>query len=242
MKNIADVSVLVQRSDQAESVVLHHDIIHNPATCFHFELQWVGTTARCIDDVLRQWSRSIERYGLKLVEGYVSQISDIRDRNPFQSCCPIPLAVEPPYIPDLEERVPEGTQTSNYFESALLRRFGFVLDIEAGNLYPDQVDVVYSYRRAPFSYSQWVHRTGVAFVQVLGGSEGYLFLTNRLMLQGRINAAPSKVQKPASIAEDLRIELLNFCHDPKSLRQFYDDEIGRLGRRATLEEPPPLHL
>lgn len=222
-------------------MVLHHDIIHNPATCFHFELQWVGTTARCIDDVLRQWSRSIERYGLKLVEGYVSQISDIRDRNPFQSCCPIPIAVEPPSIPDLEERIPEGTQTANYFESALLRHFGFVLDIEAGNLYPDQVDVVYSYRRAPFSYSQWVHRTGVAFIQVLGGSQGYLFLTNRLMLQGRISTA-QKMPRPASVAEELRLELTNFCNNPDSLRKFYDDEVGRLGRRTTLEEPPPLHL
>ena len=48
--------------------MLHHDIIHNPATVFHFELQWIGTTARCIEEQLRQWSRLIERYGLKLVE------------------------------------------------------------------------------------------------------------------------------------------------------------------------------
>lgn len=144
-------------------------------------------------------------------------------------------------IADLEDRVPEGTQTANYFESALLRRFGFVLDIEAGNLYPDLVDVVYSYRRSPFLYSQWVHRTGVAFVQVLGGSKGYLFLTNRLMVQGKINTA-LKMQKPASVAEMLRIELLNFSNDSSALRQFYDEEVGRLGRRTALEEPPPLHL
>jgi hypothetical protein len=66
-----------QRSDQAESVILHHDIIHNPATVFHFELQWIGTTAHCIEDQIRSWNRTIERYGLKLVEAYVTQIGDI---------------------------------------------------------------------------------------------------------------------------------------------------------------------
>ncbi|KAI0075621.1 hypothetical protein K474DRAFT_1664070 [Panus rudis PR-1116 ss-1] len=229
-----------KRSDQAECVLLHHDIIHNPATCFHFELQWIGTTARCIDDILRQWSRAIERYGLKLVEGYVSQISDIRDRNPFQSCFPLPLAVSPPVIPDLEQRVPEGTQTAHYFETAILRKFQFVLDIEAGHLYPDQVDVVYSYRRAPFTYSQWVHRSGVAFVQVLGGSEGFLFLTNRLMAPGRLGTA-HKQQRPAAAAEDLRIKLNEFCSDKDALQRFYDEEISRLGQ-PHLEEPPSLDL
>lgn len=227
-----------KRSDQAESVVLHHDIIHNPATCFHFELQWIGTTARCIDDLLRQWSRAIERYGLKLVEGYVTQICDIRDRNPFQSCFPLPLVLEPPKIPELEKRIPEGTQTANYFESALLRKFGFVLDIEAGDLYPDQVDVVYSYRRSPFKYSQYVHRSGVAFVQILGGKDGYLFLTNRLMGYGRLGTFKS--QYPAVAAEGIRKNLHQFCSDEDSLRKFYDEEISSL--EPALEEPPPLKI
>ena len=90
-------------------------------------------------------------------------------------------------------------QTANYFESALLRKLGFVLDIEAGSLYPDAVDVVYSYRRAPFKYSQYVHRSGVAFVQILGGKDGFLFLTNRLMGYGRLGTIKSQ-QLPAAAA------------------------------------------
>lgn len=233
---------LRQRSDQSEWVILHHDIIHNPATCFHFEFQWIGTTARCIDDLLRQWSRAIERYGLKLVESYVSQISDIRDRNPFQSCFPIPLAMPPPIVQDLERRVMEGTHTANYFESALLKKFGFVLDIEASNLYPDSVDVIYSYRRSSFTYSQWVHRTGVAFVQVLGGSKGFLFLTNRLMAPAKIGAA-LKTQRQAIAAEDVRIKLQQFCSDSDALEAFYNEEMGDLAtQQPVLEEPPPLNL
>ncbi|KAL4252374.1 Vacuolar membrane-associated protein IML1 [Abortiporus biennis] len=251
-----------KRSEQAESVLLHHDIIHNPATCFHFELQWIGTTARCIDDLLRQWSRTIERYGLKLVEAYVTQISDVRERNPFQSCFPLPLSLPPPQIPNLEKRIiSEGTLPQNYFESALLKKFGFVLDIEAESLYPDSVDVVYSYRRSTFKYSQWVHRSGVCFVQVLGGKDGFLFLTNRLMAPGKLGSsgggggtgggsaglqynnksAHHQHKPPAFVADQIRVELLRFCQDEKALEKFYNAEVSMLGH-VGLEEPPPLNI
>ncbi|KAJ8522922.1 hypothetical protein ONZ45_g618 [Pleurotus djamor] len=231
-----------KRSDQAETVILHHDIIHNPGTVFHFELQWIGTTARCIEDQLRQWSRAIERYGLKLVEAYVVQISDIRSRNAFQSCFPIRLAIPPPIVPDLERRVPEHTQTKCYFEYALLRRFDFILDIEASEMYPEQIDVVYSYRRSPYKYSQFVHRSGVAFIQVLGGSQGFVFLTNRLMGPGRMGATvKAKEHRPAAAAEKIRIGLSNFCSDKAALSKFYDEELAMLGS-AEPEEPPPLSI
>ncbi|KAJ7481036.1 hypothetical protein B0H11DRAFT_1230530 [Mycena galericulata] len=230
-----------KRSDQAESVILHHDIIHNPGTVFHFELQWIGTTARCIEDQLRQWNRTIERYGLKLVEAYVTQISDIRERNAFQSCFPLRLVLPPPVVSDLEKRVPVGTHTAQYFEYALLRRFNFIVDIEAADLYPPQVDVIYSYRRSPFKYSQFVHRSGVAFAQVLGGEKGFLFLTNRLMGPGRMGTTlKNKDHRPAADADAIRVELSQFCSDEKALRKFYDDELALLGPAP--EEPPPLTI
>ena len=234
-----------QKSDRAETVILHHDLIHNPATIFHFELHWIGTAPRCIEDMLRVWTRTIERYGLTLVEAYVAQISDIADRNPFQSCFPVRLAVQPPVVLDIEGRVPEHRQgeAARYFEYALLRRFGFVLDIEATNSYPAHVDAVYSYRRAPFTYSQFVHRSGVAFVQVLGGTQGFLFLTNRLMGSGRVGASPvgiGKAQRPAVEAEELRIKLQAFCADKELLLKFYDEELALL--MHVPDEPPLLTI
>ncbi|PBK93214.1 hypothetical protein ARMGADRAFT_1165448 [Armillaria gallica] len=233
-----------KRSDQAETVVLHHDIIHNPATVFHFELQWIGTTGRYIEDQLRQWNKTIERYGLKLVEAYVTQISDIRDRNAFQSCFPLRLAEKPPIVSDLQSRVPEGTHTTHYFEYALLRNFGFILDVEASDLYPEQIDVVYSYRRSPYKYSQFVHRSGVAFVQVVvvDGSHGFLFLTNRLMGPGRMGTTlRGKDMGPAAAADDIRVKLDKFCSDKEALKMFYDAEIALLGRGVDEPpEPPPL--
>ena len=169
-----------RRSNQAETVILHHDIIQNPQTAFHFEMNWVGTTARCIDELVKSWIRTIDKYGLRLVEAYVDPIASITDKNVFQSTFPIRLAIPPPSIPNLQKRLPEGTQASHYFEHTILRQFGYILDIEAGNRFSDQVDIFYSYRRASFKYSQFVHKSGLAFVQVIGGQEGFRWLTNRL--------------------------------------------------------------
>ncbi|KAG5720836.1 Vacuolar membrane-associated protein iml1 [Termitomyces sp. T112] len=226
-----------KKSDQAESVILHHDIIHNPGTVFHFELQWIGTTARCIEDLIRQWGRTVDRYGLKLVEAYVTQISDIRERNAFQSCFPMRLVVQPPIVMDIEKRVPEGTQTTHYFEYALLKKFGYILDVEAAALYPEHIDVVYSYRRLPYKYSQFVHKSGMGFVQVLGGSQGFMFLTNRLMGPGRMEK--NKNPRRMLTAETIRIDLYNFVSDKKALEDFYAEEIAVLMQYQPTEEPPP---
>lgn len=56
-----------------------------------------------------------------------------------------------------------------------------IVDIEAVQLYPEHVDVVYSYHRLSYKYSQIVHWSGAAFVQVMDGSAGFLFLANWLM-------------------------------------------------------------
>lgn len=171
----------------------------------------------------------------------MTQISDIRDRNAFQSCFPLRLAVPPPIVPDIDKRVPEGTHTAKYFEYALLRRFGFILDVEAADLYPEQIDVVYSYRRSPYKYSQFVHRSGVAFIQVLGGSQGFLFLTNRLMGPGRMGSGlKNKDQRPAAAAEAIRVKMHKFCSDGKILMKFYDEELALLGHVP--DEPPPLTI
>ncbi|KAJ3889305.1 hypothetical protein GG344DRAFT_89506 [Lentinula edodes] len=228
-----------KRSDQAETVLLHHDLIQNPGTVFHFEIQWIGTTPRYIEDQLRLWSRTIEKYGLRLVEAYVAQIGDIRNRNAFQSCFPVRLAVAPPILAGIPDRLPEGSSSTRYFEYALLRKFGFIVDVEAADLYPDNVDVIYSYRRSPFKYSQFVHRTGVAFVQLLGGSQGFLFLTNRLMGPGRLGTtSKSKEHRPAVDAERIRVEMHEFCSNKDMLVKFYDEELSKLGHVP--EEPPPL--
>jgi hypothetical protein len=142
-------------------------------------------------------------------------------------------------VQNLDKRVLEGTQTHNYFESALLRKFGFVLDIEAASTYPEQIDPSYSYRRAPFKHSQWIHRSGVVFAQVLGGTNGFLFLTNRLISHGR-TSLKSKEMRPSALADDVMFAIDHFCNDPEALNGFYKEEIALLA--PIPEDPPPFQL
>lgn len=129
---------------------------------------------------------------------------------------------------------PETRSTRYYFEYKLLNK--------AQDLYPDQVDVFYSYRRSPFHYSQFAHRSGVAFVQVLDGSQGFLFLTNRSMGPVRMGAAmKNKENKPAATAEDIQRSLNAFCQDAGLLNGFYDERLALLPQAAELD-PPPLML
>ncbi|QRW01824.1 vacuolar membrane-associated protein IML1 [Ceratobasidium sp. AG-Ba] len=228
-----------KRSDQAERVILHHDIIHNPTTAFHFELNWLGTTARFIDDMIISWNHALKRYGLKIVEAYVDQITDISQTNVFQSCFPIPLKLEPPHVPDLAKRLPEGTQTAQYFEYAILKHFGYILDISAGTNYPDSVDVFYSYRRSPFTYSQFVHKSGLAFVQIIGGQEGFRWLTNRLLAPNNYAMGAQGKSKHHTRADEIRRKLARFCEDAEQLQAFYDDVVSKLPAPPPPPPPPP---
>lgn len=120
------------------------------------------------------WGRTVERYGLRLVEGYVDQISHISYGNVFQSCYPIGFCVGPP---NREHRNGAAAQSQHathiphpppgYYEAALMKRFDFIPDIVAAGEYPEVVDVFYSYRTQAFACSQFVHKSGFAFVQVM---------------------------------------------------------------------------
>ncbi|KAF8504057.1 hypothetical protein BU17DRAFT_78315 [Hysterangium stoloniferum] len=208
-----------------EISTLHHDIIHNPATAFHFELRWISTSARCLEDLVRHWGRSIERYGLRLVEGFVEQVTDIRDKNTFQSCFPIRFAIPPPATKPTMEN---DTNADCYFESLLLKKFGFVIDVETQSTYSDQVEVFYSYRRTSYTFTQFVHRSGAAFVQVLSGHEGFKFLTNRLLGPGRLGTRSIHEKTPAQVADEIRDDLLAFCSDPTQLLAFYREAMTGL--------------
>jgi hypothetical protein len=125
-----------------------------------------------------------------------------------------------PILLDIEGQVPEhqqGKATTQYFKYVLLRWFGFVLNIKATISYLAHINAVYSYQHALFTYSQLVHRSGVAFTQVLRGMQGFLFLINCLMSSGCVGRASpvgfGEAQCLAVDAEQLRVKLHAFCAD-----------------------------
>lgn len=211
---------------------------------FHFELNWLGVTAGLLDELRARCSVQAERYGLRFVEAPVEQIKDISLKSAYRAAIPIPLALAPPVIPDLHTRLADyGTgQSANFFENAILtQKFGFVLDVEASDRYPDTIEVEYSYRRqARFDYSQFCHKSGLALVQCVGGTEGFLWSDNRLFIaaptRGRTGGStevypnapvPMKMTKQEE-ARALRKQMEEFCSNADELGHFYQGVLWGL--------------
>ncbi|KAF9585086.1 vacuolar membrane-associated protein iml1 [Lunasporangiospora selenospora] len=179
-----------KRSDRRESAVLHYDLAHNIKHCYHFQLHWLGCTARFIEDMLQSWGRTAERCGLKLVEVPIEQDSQGRAFNPFESPVPIKLAMRPPltrgyFKPSSTTGgvASEPVQVPKlHFFTELVKLHGFILDMESDELYPPISQLNYSYRRAPYKNIQYVHRSGVAFIQIsYNGPFEFLWVNNRLL-------------------------------------------------------------
>ncbi|WRT65675.1 uncharacterized protein IL334_002620 [Kwoniella shivajii] len=222
-----------KKSDRAEVAILHSDVVHNARNAFHFELNWLGVTAALLEELRQKLSAQAERYGLRFVETPVEQLVDLPLKCAYRTALPIPLALPPPIIPDLHTRllsIAHGTgQVENYFEYCILtRKFGFVLDVEAFNRYPENIEVEYSYRKSKFDYSQFCHKTGLALVQCLGGEKGFLWSDNRLIVSAPTRKT-NNVNGSISIgnrSEEVRLlrkELQDFCNDKEQLKKFYDE-------------------
>lgn len=222
-----------KKSANSETAILHHDIIQNPDAAFHFQLHWIGTSAKFIDDTIQTWSRTVDRYGLRLVEAYVDQIIDITKTNVFQSCFPVQFAIPPPALP------PNAGVQPDYLEGCLLRQLNYVPDICSSHHYGNSADVFYSYRNTPFTYSQWVHRSGLAFVQIIEG-KGFSWLTNRLatIRQMTVHEKPlSEISERPNLIMD---ELNEFCTDKVKLKAFWDKALQELNARLDSYTQPAL--
>lgn len=217
-----------KKSDRRETVVLHCDIIYNPDNCYHFQLNWLGCTSRLIEDILQKWGGSA-RNGLKLVEVPVEQAMSLTDNNPFQSPVEIKLAVNPPTLESLGKRLHPSINPHLYFETQLVKHFKFVLDVEADNRFPDDVEIKYSYFKTPYKYSQYIHRSGVAFTQICDPGEGYLWVNNRLYTTHHTaKNLTNNLTNPQVNPDCLLKEFQSFCENEVELQKFWEDVKNRI--------------
>jgi hypothetical protein len=133
---------------------------------------------------------------------------------------------------------------ANWFEYKILtEKFGFVLDVEGRDRYPETVEVEYLYRvnstaLGGYEYSQFCHKTGLALVQCIGGKEGFLWADNRLYINspgrgtGRSGNGGSGDNYPMAPvprlgrgeeAKMMREEMARFCQDKEALMRFYEE-------------------
>ncbi|KAI9141406.1 hypothetical protein BKA69DRAFT_1138976, partial [Paraphysoderma sedebokerense] len=170
------------RSDRKEVAILHYDTVHNPKHCYHFQLHWINCTAQLIEELLQTWSRHADRCGLKLIEAPLEQSKLLSDDNPFQTPILVTLAVPSPKPNELNRlnlKMEVGTPDL-FFEIELLKAFGFLLDMEGDNRFPEDM-VSYSYARTEYKYTQFVHRSGTAFILTRGADEGFLWVSKPLL-------------------------------------------------------------
>jgi hypothetical protein len=180
-----------------------------------------------VQELLQNWSRQAERCGLKLVEGSVDQaFEDSENNNPFQCPVPIAMAVPPPSVSELVA-VSHIDVPPQFYEIALVRHLEFVLDVEADENFERGkergVDVEYSYIKEVFKYDQYIHRSGVSFVQIRPEGQGFYWVNNRLYTNHTPALIANRRQTDQLCHPDtLRIKFQESCSDAKWLTEFWD--------------------
>ncbi|MBW0494706.1 hypothetical protein O181_034421 [Austropuccinia psidii MF-1] len=224
----------IGKSDRSEKAILHCDISHSPMNAWHIEIQWLGITPVLVDGLLQHWARIVERYGIKMVEQSTRSLTELAEHNPLYKTVRIELAQRPPQLNELEELVPASASPNCYFEGQFLRSQGFVLDVEAERNFPNDVNVMYSYRRQSFEYSQFIHSSGLVIVQVQEGC--FVWADN---LAGRINSnrrflGDGGSGLNTSIAIDtiqLKDSFTRICKNKDFLKDFWDECLMKLSKK-----------
>lgn len=173
-----------RRSYRPERIDLHYDRLHNPDNCYHIRIEWMNTTAKLIEDAVESWARDMTRFGLRLVEVPIGEARMINEVNPFRRPYLVKLAAPPPnkqpvtyYDPN--SFTPQTQLKKHFYQKAILRKFDFVLDMEAESEFPSNVEVTFSWGKPDFKYTQYIHRSGGVIVQIT--DEGnFILLGNRL--------------------------------------------------------------
>jgi DEP domain-containing protein 5 len=110
----------------------------------------------------------------------------------------------------------------DYFYQKLLVHFGYVLDTESDTLFPAG-SRIYSYQRKPWPNTQFIHRSGTAFVEILQENQGFLWVKNRLLLANQ-SAVKYSTSNSTSVSPDKLFERLQtFCSNESELRHFWDE-------------------
>ncbi|RUP42965.1 hypothetical protein BC936DRAFT_137831 [Jimgerdemannia flammicorona] len=226
---IIDVD-LNKKSNRRETAFLHYDTVHNVRNCYHFQLNWLGCNAQLINDLLRSWAHTAERWGLKLIEASVDQAyAETENGNPFQCPALIRLAVPPPEIPTSLRRLhPQIEIPHLFFETELAKHHGFVLDVEADTRFPKDIQLKYTYLKTVCRYDQYVHVSGVAFVQVAPPGEGFFWVCNRLYTS---HVSVLRPTNPPPHPDTLRRNFEEFCMNAERLGEFWEHTLNKLSTR-----------
>lgn len=172
------------KSWRPEIIHLHYDRIHNPDNCYHLRIEWMNVTSKLIEDVIVTWATTVDRYGLKLVEVPIAEACKISEDHPFRTPYTVELASQPPKNPprhyfDVSSFQAQPIEDHMAYHKALLRKWDFVLDLEAAKSFDPAVPVTYSWGKPSYQYTQFIHKSGTLLAQI-DDHGAFLLLANRL--------------------------------------------------------------
>lgn len=211
------------KTNRPDVAQIHIDTVHHPQSAFHFEINWLGATAYCIDEYVKSLARNIERFGLRMVESPVLSplgMSIFRSKSRSHLMLKPEITIQSPLRENAKlsfATLPAGR--SGIEVDSMIFRFlehlDYLLDTEADNRMPQNVVLRYSYRRGKVTNTVFMHSSGLAIVQVLENAQGLVWSPNRLFA--------SRASKSASNSspEHLFKVLSAFCNDSSRLADFW---------------------
>ena len=202
-----------RNSYRSESVQLYYDRVYNPETCYHIQLEWISVTARLIVQSLQSWARTAAHHGLRLVEAPLEEIASINLTDPLRD------AVEIQLNKDFVASHPPGFA----FQAQLLKLFDFVLDHEADRFFPKELEVSFGWYHCRYRYSQYIHRSGVAFTQISDRGTFY-WLSNRFYVSRKDKVGYGTARTNMD-PDSLRKSFVAFCDDSVKLEELYSSFI-----------------
>ncbi|MCJ1356657.1 MAG: vacuolar membrane-associated protein iml1 [Icmadophila ericetorum] len=180
-----------KKSYRNELINLHYDRISSADDCYHLRIDWMNVTPKLIEDSIVHWATTAQQFGLRLVELPIGEASKINEVHPFRAPHLVQLAIPPPpqqpqtYF-DATSLAPKATQKFPY-QKAILKKFNFVLDLEAVKAFPPSVDVTYSWGKPDYQFPQYISREGILIAQITDEGD-ILLLANRLYNSRSVSA------------------------------------------------------
>lgn len=213
-------------SSHAEVVSLHYDRIHNPDNCYHIRIDWLNATPKLLREALARWTSLVEGYGLRLVQLPVAEASKQHLHHPFDRPQPVHLISLPPdnvpitpYL-NAHSALPRSKEDPAYYHKAVLRKSGFILDLEAASSFSSKLDVTYSWGRPDYEMTQFVHKSGLVLAQIsVEGDYDFLLLPNRLAPLRGGTGRTVETLSPEDIIKTFR----TFCQDEKALKSVFEE-------------------
>lgn len=229
------------KSYKMETCTVHYDRVHNPDHCFHIRLEWLTTTPKLLDDLVGNWSRLCERYGLKLVEIPWKELCTIPTVDPFHSFVEIQLAINPWEDPEFKD---DGlfTKSKYYYHMHLLQVSGFLLDNRASKVIQDSncdFEIMYSWGKPEFKYAQYIHNTGAYIAEVRESGELFLAPNNIYISRANPGKIVAKSHFSTQFAVDAQKVMLNFkkvCTNYEELRIIFLDARDKWLKDQHLDE------